>query len=379
LGEDFRRVYGGKLVMKKIIYTLVAIAAFLICLFSVNQLGKHVARRPNSTEEVPQNVYVSKSKPIDETVGKSLERKAHGFTVEALERIKKYDEHGRKANASINFYGRVLDQYNNGVHGVRVEVGVSGYNESFVQEVLAGAKNNESKRTSVEKLFVFTDESGFFSITNKRGQSLRVISLQKEGFIRPPYDEGGDGYIYKNNYGLKHRPNPQDPVVYLMWKREGLEEGIISYNFKKKLDRAGTPIAINLLEGKVVRNFEEADILVSVKSDIPQEKRVRKYDWKLTLRAINGGLIETNDNFLFLAPDEGYQEFYEVSKNKDEGEWVRRIHDQKMYFKGRQGSIYAALRFTAYTYHDGHGYIKFQAVVNPNGSRNLEYGVPGRT
>jgi len=58
------------------------------------------------------------------------------------------------------------------------------------------------------------------------------------------------------------------------------------------------------------------------------------YDWHLKLIAIDGGFIETKDPFLFLAPEGGYADRFEIIRKKDEPNWTRRVLNKKLYFKG---------------------------------------------
>ncbi len=72
------------------------------------------------------------------------------------------------------------------------------------------------------------------------------------------------------------------------------------------------------------------------------------------------------------APESGYQESLESFFDKSSYRWSG-YSSKKIYLESRNGQLYAGLSLAIYAYHDGRGYIRINGVINPNGSRNLEY------
>lgn len=296
----------------------------------------------------------------------------HGLTNKGWERILKYDKANRGANSVIDFYGKIVDQYGFGIQDVDVELQVSGYNEDFISKILKGAKEGDVKGTFKKSIEVKTNNTGFFFISNERGQFLRVTSIKKAGYTPP--SRLGENYIYKNNYGKRFNPSPESPIFFTMWKNSLSKENLNSFHFKIKLRGDGSQGSINLVTGRLSDSKDENDdIFVSIKSDIGEGEVLKKYNWRLLVKAANGsGFAETTDVFLFLAPESGYVDNYEVFMEKRSIEWSQNINNRKLYFKGKQGEIYAALKLTAYTYNRGHAFVLIDAVVNTSGSRSLE-------
>jgi hypothetical protein len=294
-----------------------------------------------------------------------------GMTKESWERVLEYDGVSRKSNAPVDFYGMVVDQNGSGISDVKVNLQLSGYNESLVSKILKGAKTGEVKGNFTKRIEIITNENGFFSINGERGQFLRVMSLEKEGYTPPPNFSGS--YMYRNNYGKKFNPDRENPIVFTMWKNSK-PQILNSFKFKIKLKADGSETALNLMDGRLTKNTgNNVDMVVALKSDTTEGEVAKRYNWSLFLKAQNGGVSETTDTFLFLAPENGYVENYEITMNKDDPKWLHYVQNRKFYFKGRQGKIYASLTLSAYAYNRGHGVVLIDAIVNSFGGRNLEF------
>ena len=97
-------------------------------------------------------------------------------------------------------------------------------------------------------------------------------------------------------------------------------------------------------------------------------------NWTFKIKAINGGLQETNDIFMNLSPEDGYKESIVYKfKRKDKD----RI-DNKYYFTSRNGQVYGRLRMAVRPYLRGKNKstILFDYVVNMNADRNLTVKEP---
>ena len=98
----------------------------------------------------------------------------------------------------------------------------------------------------------------------------------------------------------------------------------------------------------------------------------QKYDWKATIEAIDGGLMETRDEFMYRAPENGYAPRIEVSMPSSSPDWsVRqkasyylRVHDGRCY-----GRMTIEFRTDSERATTG---VTITSALNPTGSRNLE-------
>jgi hypothetical protein len=100
----------------------------------------------------------------------------------------------------------------------------------------------------------------------------------------------------------------------------------------------------------------------------------RRYDWNIEVSASGGGLVSHDEEFPFLAPEEGYQPVLRASMKAEDPEWVG-FFRRKCYFKTRDGANYGRVDF------EMHPFPKRSSprvqireyYLNPAGSRNLEY------
>ena len=95
----------------------------------------------------------------------------------------------------------------------------------------------------------------------------------------------------------------------------------------------------------------------------------RAFNWKCRLSMLGGGLIETDDEFNFTAPEKGYGPSLMIDMPASDADWQNEIR-RKLFIQLPDGSfgrleIYLLARNGVYS--DSIGFI------NPSGSRNLEY------
>ena len=191
-----------------------------------------------------------------------------GMTSEAWKRFLVYHEAGKESNASINFYGRVVDQLDQPLEGVQVVAVISSYYESLVDRILQGATEDEVGRINTDEIAVVTDSNGLFSYEAYNGRALRIISLEKEGFVSPKLDEGS--FSFGNNYTEKQKsniPTTSSPRVYTMWKK-GLPQDLVKNKTGLKFDANGTVRKVPLFSSS---RLSDLYLNVSVLSDLDAE------------------------------------------------------------------------------------------------------------
>ena len=119
---------------------------------------------------------------------------------------------------------------------------------------------------------------------------------------------------------------------------------------------------------------EDGDIRITLTRIPAQIKRgQQKYDWTASVEAIDGGVIESNDDFMYSAPETGYVSKLNIGVTAIDANWSA---DKKVSFflKSRSGSNYGrvTLEFMTDSEKPKTGF-SFHSVINPSGSRNLEY------
>ena len=216
-------------------------------------------------------------------------------------------------NDQIDFYGKVVDQHDRPVEGVKVLIEVTGWNRQFVEQLKTLGKSREQKEG---KLVRYSDANGRFTVEKQDGDGLVIDehSFHKDGYIEPIFHwYSSSRFSYGSFYheDEKHHPDPDDPVVYHIWKRlpDQGPRGLIKRGVSNtRLFRAnGNGRSYDLITGKKIAiDDPRAELILSARI-MRDDKDPKEYDWILTLKMKKGGIQKAEDFHLFLAPKDGYQ------------------------------------------------------------------------
>ena len=217
-------------------------------------------------------------------------------------------------------------------------------------------------------LVASTASDGTFSFLNRTGEFFGIDKIQKEGYLVSATVHEKTYYYYASDE-KKYRPNPSVPEVFKIWKQMGAEK-LIEKNLKYKLTTEGRSYGLDLLNGAQAKADAIADIRVSMTAPSVIKPHV-KYDWNFVLEAAEGGLIETSDDYMYLAPLDGYVSRIQVSFNASDANWSDNFR-KRFYVMSRNGSVYARIEILVGVALNGRGYLHIESASNPNSSRNLE-------
>lgn len=260
-------------------------------------------------------------------------------------------------NQPIKFYGLVIDQDERPLSGVKVALSAM-----HAIEALPGVQGSRS-----EEILRVTDSTGRFSLTDASGNDVSVKSIELPGYELSPKTKRGFSY-----YGTQdiHKPDAQAPVVFHMWKVVGAERLITADKFYGMVPD-GRSYAVDVLNAKKVEGGNAGDFKVSIKRPA-QIAAGSKYDWSCLIEGIGGGVIETQDEFMYRAPETGYQSRYEVNAFASDAQWSDRAK-RLLYLKSRDGKVYARLEVEILSNYQEKAVFSVKYYANPSGSRNLEY------
>lgn len=285
--------------------------------------------------------------------------------------INALDENFKRADAQILFYGKVVDQDGNPVSGAEINATVTYYAGLSTAKMFV-VEGNDGER----QLTINTDSEGRFLISGGKGRSL-VITVAKEGYVSPEYDSR---YIYDPEERNRHQPDPQKPVAFTLWKKTAGESLIeSSASIRIEADDVNRVYTLNLISNESFPSVsDQGDMVVEAYNegrglDKETGRYVRqKYDWSVKLTLPGGGLIETNDPYLYRAPLDGYEDTIAFYFDKKDPSWTIWVQDLNCYFRdknGRFGSMRLSIRANA----NGNVTLRFKEIrVNPTGSRNLQ-------
>jgi hypothetical protein len=257
-------------------------------------------------------------------------------------------------NNPVNFYGLCIDQNNKPIPGVKIAMDVRHL--EYLPAVGQYAKYPSKEFT--------TGPDGRFewSDSDDTGDVLSLDDVEKTGYVlstKAPKHFGAQSGNFSN------------PVILKMWKK-GKSQNLISHG----LSRVGVPVdgsevQFDLFNG--VRVQSGGQIIMRIKRD-PQvlPPGHPRYNWSADLEIPNGGLIASDDDFMYSAPESGYQETYEIEMSKDSEGWKSSL-DQNFYIELDNGKYFGSLTVHLLTFHSPPPVIlNLEIVINPDGSQNLE-------
>lgn len=263
------------------------------------------------------------------------------------------------SNRPIEFYGKVVDQHNNPVPYAKVTYSVLDY-EGVVS--LAGTSRTYWKDT---------DTQGDFSVSNLKGEHITISKIEKDGYEFEFLNRTFHTFSQWKGHKPLSMGSKEKPVLFRAWKKTQAEPLIYSkayYGFYS----SGKPYVIDLQKGKKFENSVEGDLEV-VFERVPEGSRASPSDWSVVVTALGGGVYETTDTFMNMAPESGYSRTWDITLNKHAHDYKREL-EKHFYIKSRSGKAYSKvkMRFLPY-YKDDVDVIEIEAWLNPNGSRNLQY------
>jgi hypothetical protein len=286
-----------------------------------------------------------------------------GMDQQMWERAKRHYMDGKfkldEPDTPIEFYGKVIDQDEKGVPGVAIKLKITANAPQFY----------EKYGTSELESLLSTDERGMFSIKGVSGQNLRVLSVAKPGYdvrsFTPVYD-----YATVKSGRIKHIPDPNKPVVYYTW-RITKSEPLIKRSISKKVTFDGEPHTVDLLKGKIVKGVQPGGDFVVRMSPLSSTAE-RRYSWICSVDVPGGGVVPSDDKFLYRAPEAGYLPHWERTVSMSDPDW-NSVKVLNCYIQSRGNRAYSGVSIEFITHPPLGALLCVSYLFNPAGSRNLEY------
>ncbi len=252
----------------------------------------------------------------------------------------------------MTFYGHVVDENNMPISQALVHVGYLHFDALRPQDWFTGYKKTEMK----------TDNSGNFVVSRIRGLSLD-ISVEKEGYYSSARSRKSINYSGASG-GQSSQSDPSYPVVFEL-HRKGNAVPLVTWSDSVLVPESGA--SVDLVTGRT--NSTTPDLKFQMWADPENKDKDFRYDWGFRLEVLNGGLIKTNGEFAFIAPESGYQGVDEGNYSKDMGTNWREQVEKSFFVQLRNGQFYGQLIVQM---HPSSRYCQVSSRINPSGSRNLE-------
>jgi hypothetical protein len=247
----------------------------------------------------------------------------------------------------INFYGQAVDQYGNPIVGARIRYDAGG--ATFAK----GSGKGET----------ISDANGLFTVVGK-GKSLSVSLSQKNyeflssyrfaSFVDPEHPVAWPDY------------NMDNPYIFKGWEIEEYAKVREGKNKNFRFVGDGKEHIIDLIGiDPVIDSGSAGDFTVMF--------NVSEAEWSFRISSIEGGILETSDTYKNLAPETGYQPYYEYSSSEitDPKSIKYDSLTKEYYFKSR-GNTYGYMMLLIRPYHRDKASVKIKSyVVNLEKGRNL--------
>ena len=266
-------------------------------------------------------------------------------------------EAARQKNVPIHFWGKVVDQDGLPLAGVSVTLTARQW----------GLAVTPLLQPTFKKVIHISDHDGLFQVINEKGDVLTVEALKKEGYTASPLALRSFGYNISTNI----TPEASNPVLFKMWKK-GPAQPVVTRHFPNTgIPCDGTAISFDLITGE--KGTHAKDLIVRFFRDpLTLTSRTEKFDWTFTLEMPEGGLIETNEEFMLLAPESGYQPFFRIEVPKQSPNWKKTLSKQ-FYVMLRGGDVFGSLSIQLFAYYPTPPTgLTVSVTINPTGNRSLE-------
>lgn len=350
---------------KKIFYILIALTSISIILLLLLKIDNEKSQ----LDKIREGVVVERKKELDSDLGeKKISDKSAGFPTEnddsMVRGLVSVFEKEISYISAIEFYGKIIDQNNDPVVGAKVLAVINTYDRNLDEHI-----KHRGLRYRYDKIQKCSDDNGFFTIDKVKGLNLVIKGIEKEGYFASI--DGKDTFVFNKYHSsdVRHVAQKNNPVVFYLWK-EGRKTKLIHKKLKIKIRDNAKYYSIIFLEGKIYNEYDNRGDLFA-KLIIGDQNGSNRYDWKLVLKTIDGGIVETKDKYIFLAPKTGYNENYTLQVNKSDEDWSIRA-SRKFYFRSINGKFFAAINAKVWAYHDGRGMLILEYYLNDKGGRNLE-------
>lgn len=259
-------------------------------------------------------------------------------------------------NGDIDFYGEIIDQNSNSVPGVDIKARV----RQWSMPTSEGAN-------IVGKMFPVSETSGSdgrFEVRGK-GDGFDLESMQKTGYELSSK--------VSRSYGITGG-SFENPVIFKMWKKDAAAQ-LVSQDEDTRIPYDGTPVVFDLLTGqKNLGDSATGDLRITLTRNplnIPLGYK-KPFEWHATIEAIGGGLIQPDDEFMYAAPQDGYQPKIEIDMPTESTDW-KPVYDISFFAKTRGGNVYSRVKlvFRVDSPKPQTGFT-IASSANPTGSPNLQ-------
>jgi hypothetical protein len=267
---------------------------------------------------------------------------------------------------TADLYAKTVDQDGKPLPGIEVQI----------------AQQSLPPKQEWEPLKATSNQQGMVIFPGVRHGILQ-LKIQNDDYLPDP---SMDDYLQSGlQFGASDRPEergwgvaPAKPYLWRLWKRRGPPQPLVSGLLAVNCPSDGTPVPVDLLADHPLAKIPAgttADLKLSI-SRSPEDKFMVRSPWDFWVEAPSGGIVETGESFMYLAPEAGYRSKIEAGGQQ---KWSV---GERLFLKTRDGNMYGSVLLTvsaigvtggpATMQYSPPGQVQIRYVLNPTGSRSLE-------
>ena len=209
-----------------------------------------------------------------------------------------------------------------------------------------------------------SDANGVFVFSNVEGVSFAIKNINKDGYM---FVKEGQQLFMLNNMHKKQLEKLSDnkvPMIYKAWKLSNYE-GVNFKTMSFDVEADGQTYTLDLNKQSIVKGKKAEGIHFTTYREYRPLPDDTETPWYIKLAIPNGGVIETNDAFNYLAPESGYEHEWSFNTSDANVDWKYSLSNINLYFV-TGNKTYGIINLMALPFH---GYKHDKFVVN------LKYGI----
>ncbi len=281
--------------------------------------------------------------------------KDYGANPETVKKMHKLFESIKKP---IAFYGAILDQHGNPVSNATIKydiVAVPGFSSPIVSKI-------ES------------DSKGLFKITDQSGSRISIRSIHKEGYEFHAFEKGRNDFRHNDTDEMRRLSNytSENPYTFNGWKF-GKKSNSYTASGNVSLVPDGRTYSLSFGQSNIkIREGKDDASHILVKVDRPINATSNNPDsWGIYIEPINGGVIKTDDLYLYMAPQNGYAQYWEKNFYIGKKGYRSYLQDTNFYFNSKNKKVYGSMVMRIRPFRKDGAKLYMTYTINPTGSRSL--------
>jgi hypothetical protein len=281
-----------------------------------------------------------------------------------------------KNTLDLDFYGKVLDQYGEPVSNAEIKYVVSKM--YHFGTTARGVVNTDLQG-------VFNIKASGYRLTLYMPEHPELSNRYMSGTAKKPFESGG--YVILEPVGRGEEIQSwrgytiSDPYIIRGWRVDSFDKVLHKrINLFVKPDGSFHTFLKKNQYGRMALadGFQSDGYLLFTCVRDENGSKDKNGAWQVTIKAIEGGIVETGDVILNEAPLDGYQDSITEGMKGGGPYGSSLLKDKKYYFHAKNNAVYGSLAvwFEPYA-KEKTCVMSVDYKINLDGSRNL--AVPGKS